>query len=93
MTGILFMAGSIARTIGPLVVSFLFDHYGPEVTWSIQMIFLGITIPIWILLYGKIVPLDVIQSSKSGDCKQENERISIRTKSTSTETVSSTEKF
>jgi dipeptide/tripeptide permease len=58
MTGILFMAGALARTIGPIVVSFLFDNYGPEATWGMEMAVLGVTIGIWVVFYRKIEPYE-----------------------------------
>uniref|UniRef100_A0A914E256 Major facilitator superfamily (MFS) profile domain-containing protein n=1 Tax=Acrobeloides nanus TaxID=290746 RepID=A0A914E256_9BILA len=67
MTGILFMAGSIARTIGPIIVSSLFDHFGPEVTWGMEILVLGATISIWVVFYRKIIPYDEAESIQSDE--------------------------
>jgi MFS family permease len=81
MTGILFMAGSIARTIGPIIVSFLFDHYGPEATWGMQILVMGVTILIWVIFYRKIAPFD-----ESGSNSQLDKQGSM--KSSKTDTIS-----
>ena len=59
MTGILFMSGSIARIIGPILVSTMFEHYGPEATWGLQIGVISITILLWIVFYSEIVPLEI----------------------------------
>jgi MFS family permease len=58
MTGILFMSGSIAKIIGPILISTMFEHYGPEATWGMQIGVISITILLWIVFYSKIVPLE-----------------------------------
>lgn len=35
MMGILTASGSLARTVGPLFVTFLYDHLGPQITFAI----------------------------------------------------------
>uniref|UniRef100_A0A1I7WUP3 MFS domain-containing protein n=1 Tax=Heterorhabditis bacteriophora TaxID=37862 RepID=A0A1I7WUP3_HETBA len=36
MQGIMLMSGSLARTLGPLLVSTLFEQYGPEPVWGLE---------------------------------------------------------
>uniref|UniRef100_A0A0K0D3X5 MFS domain-containing protein n=1 Tax=Angiostrongylus cantonensis TaxID=6313 RepID=A0A0K0D3X5_ANGCA len=38
MQGIMLMAGSLARVVGPLVVSSLFQLHGPVPVWSIEFL-------------------------------------------------------
>lgn len=54
MTGILFMAGSLARALGPLVVSPLFARYGPEMTWGMEIGVLLATMLPWSIFYRKL---------------------------------------
>lgn len=35
MMGILTASGSFARTVGPLFVTFLYDHLGPQITFAV----------------------------------------------------------
>uniref|UniRef100_A0A914DF79 Major facilitator superfamily (MFS) profile domain-containing protein n=1 Tax=Acrobeloides nanus TaxID=290746 RepID=A0A914DF79_9BILA len=67
MTGILFMSGSIARIIGPILISTMFEHYGPEATWGMQIGVISITILLWIIFYSKIVPLETSPKLKPGE--------------------------
>lgn len=50
------MAGSLGRTLGPLIVSFLFDHFGPEATWGLEIGVLTFTISLWAIFYKRLVP-------------------------------------
>jgi MFS family permease len=73
MTGILFMVGSIARTIGPIIVSILFDHYGPEITWIMEIVVLSFTIALWIIFYKKMKPFKNFSHEAAIDsCKSIN---------------------
>uniref|UniRef100_A0A914DWI0 Uncharacterized protein n=1 Tax=Acrobeloides nanus TaxID=290746 RepID=A0A914DWI0_9BILA len=67
MTGIFFMAGSVARTIGPIVVAVMFENYGPEITWILPIIMLAITVLLWIICWKQIVPLDSNPKLKAGE--------------------------
>ncbi|CAJ0597730.1 unnamed protein product [Cylicocyclus nassatus] len=61
MQGIMLMSGSLARTLGPLLVSWLFQVYGPIPVWGLEMGTLGITLLLWIVLYRRLVPLQIPQ--------------------------------
>lgn len=56
MIGILFMAGAVARTIGPIIVSFTFEHYGPAITWILEIIVLIFIIVVWIIFFKWMKP-------------------------------------
>ncbi|KAK6032249.1 hypothetical protein OSTOST_01574 [Ostertagia ostertagi] len=64
MQGIMLMAGSLARTIGPLAVASLFQVYGPLILWSLEKYFfqlstLGATLLLWLVFYRRLVPLKI----------------------------------
>uniref|UniRef100_A0A914CFI9 Major facilitator superfamily (MFS) profile domain-containing protein n=1 Tax=Acrobeloides nanus TaxID=290746 RepID=A0A914CFI9_9BILA len=61
------MAGSVARTIGPIVVAVMFENYGPEITWVLPIIMLAVTVLLWIICWKKIVPLDSNPKLKPGE--------------------------
>lgn len=67
MQSLQFMAGSIARTIGPLLITALFNEYGPEVIWGVEILVLGLTIVLWIVFYSQLVPLDTSPDLKPGE--------------------------
>ena len=80
MTGLLFTAGSFARTIGPILVSYLFDHYGPDVTWGMEMVVLSVTIGIWIIFYRQIDRSDnVLKGPKRFQVKNSIESLKTET--------------
>uniref|UniRef100_A0A7I4YF93 MFS domain-containing protein n=1 Tax=Haemonchus contortus TaxID=6289 RepID=A0A7I4YF93_HAECO len=59
MQGIMLMSGSLARTLGPLLVSSLFQVNGPVPVWSIELGTLGITLLLWLIFYRRLVPLKI----------------------------------
>lgn len=59
MQGIMLMSGSLARTLGPLLVSWLFQVYGPIPVWGLELGTLGVTLVLWIVFYRRLVPLAV----------------------------------
>lgn len=50
------MVGAIARTIGPIFVSALFEHKGPAITWLMEIIVLIIIITLWIIFSKWMTP-------------------------------------
>ncbi|CAI4229170.1 unnamed protein product [Auanema sp. JU1783] len=58
MQGVMLMAGSLARTLGPLLVSYLFQKKGPIPLWYTELAALFITMLLWIVFYRRIVPLE-----------------------------------
>uniref|UniRef100_A0A914W4D4 Major facilitator superfamily (MFS) profile domain-containing protein n=1 Tax=Plectus sambesii TaxID=2011161 RepID=A0A914W4D4_9BILA len=67
MQGLLLLAGSSARTVGPIFVAYLFDNYGPSVMWTMELIELSITILAWLILYKRMIPLVMKPKLSSGD--------------------------
>ncbi|PIO60607.1 hypothetical protein TELCIR_17892 [Teladorsagia circumcincta] len=59
MQGIMLMSGSLARTVGPLLVSWLFQVHGPVPVWGIELGTLGATLLLWLVFYRRLVPLKV----------------------------------
>lgn len=60
-------AGSLARTIGPLVMTTVFDEYGPEAIWGIEIGVLLATIAFWVICYRVVVPLEINPVLKPGE--------------------------
>ncbi|KAK6026369.1 hypothetical protein OSTOST_07688 [Ostertagia ostertagi] len=59
MQGIMLMSGSLARTLGPLLVSWLFQVHGPLPVWGIELGTLGATLLLWLIFYRRLVPLKI----------------------------------
>ncbi|CAD6188249.1 unnamed protein product [Caenorhabditis auriculariae] len=57
MQGIMLMAGSFARTIGPLLVSWIFQEWGPDPLWIMEVVVLVVTMALWTIWYRRLVPL------------------------------------
>lgn len=59
MMGWLTAAGSLARTLGPLFVSTMYDQFGPRWTFvsSSSFVVVGLIALLW--LYRRIVPMPV----------------------------------
>ncbi|EGT55075.1 hypothetical protein CAEBREN_05104 [Caenorhabditis brenneri] len=58
MQGIMLMSGSFARTVGPMLVSWIFQEWGPEPIWGIEIFTLSITAIFWIIFYRRMTPLE-----------------------------------
>ena len=56
MMGILTAAGSTARSIGPIFVSYVYTHTGPQITFAILDGYLGLVIILSVLSYSRLVP-------------------------------------
>ena len=56
MMGALTAAGSTARFIGPIFVSYVYTHIGPQLTFAILVCFAGFVIIISVLSYRRLVP-------------------------------------
>jgi len=55
--GLLTSAGSLARTLGPLFVSFLYAHTGPLLTFPLVNAIVVLSILLLLLLsYNRLVP-------------------------------------
>lgn len=61
------MAGSIARCVGPLLVTWVFNDYGPQITWLMEIAVLAITIVGWLICYRQIQYLDPNPVLKPGE--------------------------
>uniref|UniRef100_A0AC34GPU3 Major facilitator superfamily (MFS) profile domain-containing protein n=1 Tax=Panagrolaimus sp. ES5 TaxID=591445 RepID=A0AC34GPU3_9BILA len=67
MQSVSLMAGSFARTIGPLLMTTIFEKYGPMLIWGIEIIVLAICVTFWIIFYYRIVPLDCNPELQPGE--------------------------
>ncbi|GMS88501.1 hypothetical protein PENTCL1PPCAC_10676, partial [Pristionchus entomophagus] len=64
MQGVNQAVGSIARIFGPLVMSSTFSSFGPQATWSVNIVLLSVVIGIWIVAYRRLVPLELRNNNK-----------------------------
>uniref|UniRef100_A0A914CWT7 Major facilitator superfamily (MFS) profile domain-containing protein n=1 Tax=Acrobeloides nanus TaxID=290746 RepID=A0A914CWT7_9BILA len=55
--GVLQMSGSVARMVGPILISILYSAYGPRMAWHMEIIIISITLLLWCFFYGRMVPL------------------------------------
>ncbi|KAE9556415.1 hypothetical protein FO519_000300 [Halicephalobus sp. NKZ332] len=78
MQSIQFMAGSFARTVGPFLMTTLFDKYGPEIIWGVEIIVLAMTLALWIIFYRQIVPLETHPVLKPGEYYKYNKGYKYR---------------
>jgi ceroid-lipofuscinosis MFS transporter 7 len=67
MQGLLLLAGSSARMVGPMFVAYLFDTYGPSAMWIMELVELAITVLLWLILYKRMIPLVPKPKMSSGD--------------------------
>ena len=67
MQSIQAMAGSLARTVGPLIMTSLFDKFGPMALWGVEIFVLASTMLLWIFNYRILVPLEVNPVLKPGE--------------------------
>uniref|UniRef100_A0A1I8BP39 MFS domain-containing protein n=1 Tax=Meloidogyne hapla TaxID=6305 RepID=A0A1I8BP39_MELHA len=51
------ISGSVARMLGPILMSTLYTIYGPKMAWSMELLIIGITTILWIIFYRRMVPL------------------------------------
>ncbi|KAI6654608.1 hypothetical protein LOD99_1004 [Oopsacas minuta] len=56
MMGFLTAAGSLARSIGPIFVSYVYMHTGPQITFAILDGYIGIVIILSVIFYKRLVP-------------------------------------
>ncbi|KAI1695818.1 major facilitator superfamily domain-containing protein [Ditylenchus destructor] len=76
--GILQVSGSVARLIGPIMVTHLYSSFGPTMTWNMEILVIAITLISWLIFYRRMVPLKIIEdgyknmSSISSEPSSEN---------------------
>ena len=56
LMGFLTAAGSLARSIGPIFVSYIYTHLGPQITFAILDGYIGVVIILAVLFYTRLVP-------------------------------------
>ena len=59
--GWLTAAGSLARTLGPVFVSQVYDAYGPRITFISLICIIAITITVFAIFFKKLVPFKMSQ--------------------------------
>ncbi|KAI1699631.1 major facilitator superfamily domain-containing protein [Ditylenchus destructor] len=58
--GILQVSGSVARLIGPIMVTHLYSAFGPTMTWNMEILVIAITLISWLIFYRRMIPLKII---------------------------------
>ena len=56
MMGLLTSAGSLARGMGPLLITLLYQHKGPEITFATVVGLIGLAIIVFLIFYRRLVP-------------------------------------
>ncbi|CAD5229691.1 unnamed protein product [Bursaphelenchus okinawaensis] len=59
LQGIQQMFGSVARLTGPLIISSIYQAYGPTISWDIEIVVIAFTIIVHIVYRKRLVPLKV----------------------------------
>ncbi|KAL5011895.1 hypothetical protein ScPMuIL_010446 [Solemya velum] len=67
MMGLLTAAGSLARTVGPIYVSEMYDTFGPRVTFSSVSGLIVFTVIVMIFIFKKLVPFTFKNTSTSSN--------------------------
>uniref|UniRef100_A0A914EB48 Major facilitator superfamily (MFS) profile domain-containing protein n=1 Tax=Acrobeloides nanus TaxID=290746 RepID=A0A914EB48_9BILA len=63
--GILQMSGSVARMIGPILISYLYTQYGPRIAWIMEGGVILFTALLWVVFYRRMVPLKIDKNANS----------------------------
>ncbi|TKR72193.1 hypothetical protein L596_019683 [Steinernema carpocapsae] len=46
--------GSTAKVLGPILLSFLFTHFGPQSNWILEILFLVVLVGLWVATYKRM---------------------------------------
>ncbi|KAE9550506.1 hypothetical protein FO519_006280 [Halicephalobus sp. NKZ332] len=55
--GIFQASGGVARMVGPITISLLYTHFGPRMSWIMEIAVIGITLFFWLVFYKRMIPL------------------------------------
>ena len=69
MMGLLSAAGSLARALGPMTTSTLYQHYGPTVTFTAVVGVFGVTILFILVCSPRLVPYERYVNKKETVCE------------------------
>ncbi|KIH57555.1 hypothetical protein ANCDUO_12254, partial [Ancylostoma duodenale] len=72
LQGIFQLAGSIGRMVAPLLTSFLYTAFGPQVPWITEVALICTTIALWIVFRNKMVPLQIGPKDGISSSKEES---------------------
>ncbi|XP_059139845.1 major facilitator superfamily domain-containing protein 8-like [Physella acuta] len=61
--GWLTAAGSLARTVGPIYVSQIYDSFGPQITFGSCCAFIVVTIGYYLVIFRRLVPFSLKEAS------------------------------
>uniref|UniRef100_A0A914VIB1 Major facilitator superfamily (MFS) profile domain-containing protein n=1 Tax=Plectus sambesii TaxID=2011161 RepID=A0A914VIB1_9BILA len=78
LQGILWQAGCIAKTIGPLTMLHLLMAVGPQMLWLLLIGTYICSIIPWVIHYKRLIPLVVKAELKSGECVKYDQGIMYR---------------
>ena len=56
MMGFLTAAGSLARGMGPLIITILYQHHGPAITFATVNGLIGIAIIVLLIFCRRLIP-------------------------------------
>ncbi|CEF61823.1 Major facilitator superfamily and Major facilitator superfamily domain, general substrate transporter and Major facilitator superfamily domain-containing protein [Strongyloides ratti] len=72
--GFMQMFGGCGQLIGPIVTSTIYTNFGPRYVWITEIIFITLTISLWLIFFKRMVPLKfgnnkVSDINKKNSCK------------------------
>ncbi|KAL3072393.1 hypothetical protein niasHT_034077 [Heterodera trifolii] len=62
--GVLMMCGGMGRLLGPLMIGFLYTFFGPRAIWELESAVIILTIVLWTVFYGRLVPLKMPEETE-----------------------------
>uniref|UniRef100_A0A7E4VZJ1 MFS domain-containing protein n=1 Tax=Panagrellus redivivus TaxID=6233 RepID=A0A7E4VZJ1_PANRE len=60
--GWLQVSGGAAKFVGPIIISSLYTDHGPRWPWNVELILMGFTLVMWLILRHRMVPLRIPES-------------------------------
>ncbi|CAJ0605288.1 unnamed protein product [Cylicocyclus nassatus] len=71
------MAGAAGSLVAPVFTSDLYTSYGPKATWALEIMLLCATTILWIIFYGKMVPIKLVDGDDQSKGKRKFSDIDI----------------
>uniref|UniRef100_A0A0N5BDD1 MFS domain-containing protein n=1 Tax=Strongyloides papillosus TaxID=174720 RepID=A0A0N5BDD1_STREA len=67
------MLGGCGQLIGPLITSSICTNYGPRYVWEAEVIFITLTLSLWVIFFRRMVPMKY-QINKVSDKDNKNHK-------------------
>ncbi|TMS32464.1 hypothetical protein L596_000295 [Steinernema carpocapsae] len=66
MQGVLQVSGGLARLVGPITISSLYAAYGPQISWIVEIVVIGVNLLLWAIFFKRMIPLRLIHEREAG---------------------------